>query len=332
MLKKSALYIPIVICLVLFFSYAALGKWEKSRDDDLFGYLRGIYFINEKVGCAVGDRGSETYGAVVITKDGGLSWENVESRATNDLWDVYFVGEKRGWICGGGGVILFSKDGGESWVKQMSVSTVMLQAIFFLDERCGWAVGLNGTIIATEDGGRNWSPLSGGRGAAVVGEGAAGLTDVQFITQKKGWVVGDNGTIKMTEDSGTTWVVQNDPTISGIDSNLACLKFVNETTGWAVGEAGTILSTKDGGSTWTAQNSTVTEWIHGVDFVSESEGFATAEYGTVLHTTDGGETWKVELSGGQPDAKKYKYYDISFPSPKTAFLAAEWGWIMKYTP
>ncbi len=332
MLKKSALYSSAIICLALLFSYAALGGWEKSRDDDLFGYLRGIHFINEKIGCAVGDRGGEPYGAIVITKDGGLSWETVESRANNDLWDVYFVDEKMGWICGSGGVILLSKDGGESWVKQMSVSTVMLQDIFFLDKRNGWAVGLNGTIVATADGGRNWSPLTGGRASGEVGAGAAGLTGVQFVTLKKGWVVGDNGTIKMTENAGKTWVVQNDPAITGIDSNLASVDFVNETTGWAVGEAGAILHTKDGGNTWAVQDSTVTEWIHGVDFVSESEGFATGEYGTVLHTTDGGETWTVELSGSQPSAKKYKFYDVSFPNPKVAFLAAEWGWIMKYTP
>ena len=68
MLKKSTLYISIVLCFILILSYTALGKWEKSRNDDLYGYLRGIYFIDEKTGWAVGDDG-----VITVTDDSGTT-------------------------------------------------------------------------------------------------------------------------------------------------------------------------------------------------------------------------------------------------------------------
>ena len=162
-----------------------------------------------------------------------------------------------------------------------------------------------------------------------MGEGDPGLWDVQFITEKLGWVVGENGTIKMTSNGGRTWEIQG----AGItDSNLSTLDFVNETTGWVVAEGGDILHTSNGGKTWIAQKSGLTEWLHGVDFVSDKEGIVTGEYGTVLRTTDGGETWNIEASGKNAGDSKYTFYDVTFLKPEIAYVAAEWGMILKYTP
>ena len=99
--------------------------------------------------------------------------------------------------------------------------------MFFLNDKLGWAVGTNSTILATSNGGSTWKPISGGKGAANIGEGSPGYWDIFFINPKHGWVVGESGTIKMTKDGGKTWEQQG---ADITDSNLESLDFANETT------------------------------------------------------------------------------------------------------
>jgi len=128
MLKKSTLSISITVCLLLSFSYAAAEKWERSRADDFTGeegHMKAIHFINAKYGWGAGD-----YGIIVSTKDGGATWEKLDSRMNKDLWDVQFVNDKTGWVSGENGTILYTKDGGKGWRRQDSVSTVALYGIY----------------------------------------------------------------------------------------------------------------------------------------------------------------------------------------------------------
>lgn len=332
MFRKFILLTLATVLTVGFVSMAFAG-WTRSREGDLEGYLRGIVFIDENRGWAVGDGG-----VLVYTTNGGAKWEQKileEVKAGDlytDLWGVHFIDEKTGWICGdlnkGSAVILHTTDGGKTWSRQSSGSPTALYGIFFIDSKTGWAVGANGTILGTETGGAKWTPLLAGKAGANIGEGEPGLWSVWFVNKTKGWVVGENGTIKTTNDGGKTWVNQN----SGTDSNLSAVCFVNENTGWVVGEAGTILHTKDGGNTWTVQKSGTEDWLYGVSFISDKEGIVVGEYGTVLRTADGGQTWKLELSGKQKGGQKVAFRGVSFPKPNAAFVSGDWGVIMKYTP
>ncbi|MGQ9607672.1 MAG: WD40/YVTN/BNR-like repeat-containing protein [bacterium] len=332
MLKKWTLSI-LIISLTLSLNYMAFAKWNLSREGDLDGYIRGVHFVNENIGWAVGDGG-----IVLFTNNGGAKWEQKVLEEVKsgdlytDLWDVWFVDEKNGWICGdlykGTGVILYTKDGGKRWDRQNSGVPSQLFGIFFLDKNNGWAVGSNGTILATQNAGLKWTTLTVGRAGTEIGAGEPGIWDIQFVTLQKGWAVGENGTIRMTTDGGKTWVNQN----SGTDSNISAVCFVNENVGWAVGEAGLILNTTDGGNTWKTQNSGLEDWLYSVSFVSEKEGIVVGEYGTVLRTSDGGNTWNLELSGKQKGGSKSAFRGASFPKPQTAYVAGDWGIIMKYTP
>ena len=341
MSKRLTLSTLIVVSFVLVFSYAALGKWDRSREGDPEDSFRSVYFINENKGWAVGDGG-----LLVSTNNGGAKWdkvilEDVRESKTGELykeadlfvglWGVYFINDKIGWISGdvfkGRGVILYTEDGGKTWKHQSSGVSVPLYAIYFLDARNGWAAGENGMLIGTQSGGTKWDSLLTGKAGAAIGEGAPGLWGVRFINLRKGWVAGSNGTIKMTQDGGKTWVDQK----SNTENNLSGLDFVNENTGWAVGEEGVILNTTDGGKTWTAQNSGVTEWLWGVKFISEKEGLVVGEYGTILHTTDGGKTWQIDINR-QKGAPNTTFRSVSFPKPGVAYAASESGLIFKYKP
>ncbi|MEK7399562.1 MAG: YCF48-related protein [Candidatus Poribacteria bacterium] len=333
MLKNLTLSI-LIVALIFSLGVSAYAKWGESRKGDLEGYIRGVSFIDENKGWAVGDGGT-----VLSTSNGGVKWDSKiveEIKDTDlytDLYDVHFIDEKNGWACGdmlkGAGVIIHTKDGGKTWDRQSSGLAVAFYGIFFLDAKNGWAAGANGTLLVTQSSGSKWTPLVQGKANAAIGEGSPGFWDVQFLTLQKGWTVGENGTIKMTVDGGKTWVAQN----SGTDSNLSAVKFVNENAGWVVGEGGAIVATTDGGKTWTAQKSGLSEeWFYGVDFISDQEGFVVGDYAAILHTTDGGKTWKIERTGKTKGVGKVTFYDVSFPKPNVAFSVAQWGEILKYTP
>jgi photosystem II stability/assembly factor-like uncharacterized protein len=162
MLRKLGLSILIIMCLVLFFSYVAFAKWETSRESDpadLEGHMKAIHFVDEKNGWAAGD-----YGIIVATRDGGKSWQKLQSPVSSDLWDIHFVNNKTGWASGADGIVLYTTDGGKMWKRQNTLVSVPLYGIYFLDEKKGWTVGTNGTILSTTNAGSTWTLFSGGRG------------------------------------------------------------------------------------------------------------------------------------------------------------------------
>ncbi len=139
---------------------------------------------------AVGWRGN-----IVLSEDGGTSWEQVASPVSVDLTAVSFVSPQLGWAVGHGGVVLHSRDGGLSWIvltdgrataKNMVAYFEKMRAagvdgaaklledvklntksgadqpwldVRFVDASTGWATGPFGMFVGTRDGGRSWTPL-----------------------------------------------------------------------------------------------------------------------------------------------------------------------------
>ena len=57
-------------------------------------------------------------GKILITTDGGQSWQVKDSGTDVALYNIAFPDEHNGWISGQDGTMLHSKDGGETWQKQ----------------------------------------------------------------------------------------------------------------------------------------------------------------------------------------------------------------------
>lgn len=332
MLKRLILSI-LIISLTLGLSIGAFAKWENLCETDPELYTQGMQYVNENLIVAAG-----TGGAFLSSKDGGAKWTKVQIKAISeydfytDLYDIFFADEKNGWMCGdlfkGAGVILNTRDGGKTWDRQASGTSVALYALFFTDAKNGFAVGSNGTILSTDTGGSKWNVISGGSASSEVGAGDPGFWDIKFVNPKKGWVVGENGAIKTTSDGGRTWVAQT----SGTDSNLSSCDFVNENIGFAVGEGAAIIKTTDGGATWTALKSGLSEeWFYDVDFMDENNGLVVGDYSTILRTTDGGATWTTEYSARQKGVTNLTFYSANILKPELAFVAGQFGSMMKYT-
>lgn len=113
----------------------------------LVRFLRGVAFVDELTGWAVGDSGM-----VLKTTDGGASWVAQTSGTTTNLYSTAFVSATTGWIVGVDGVIRKTSDGGTSWTEQGTASSA-LRSVSFADATNGWGVGAGGKIVRTTDAG-----------------------------------------------------------------------------------------------------------------------------------------------------------------------------------
>ena len=230
---------------------------QTQQPIDIFNNLYGVFFVDEKLGFAVGM--GET---ILRTTNGGRKWEVLMGGETTTavgegditLLDAYFmrkkVGDKEkvfGWVVGQNGVILYTEDAekkllnaedvGKTWVKQelKDAEGVLIETnlndIFFVDENNGWIVGVDGLILQTTDSGKTWQNVDSGT--------EEDLYKVSFAPKTKvGWIVGTYGTILHTVD-GKTWQPKNEAVAKGLKLN-AIFTF-DKKNSWIAGEWDTIL-------------------------------------------------------------------------------------------
>ncbi|HUI28564.1 MAG TPA: YCF48-related protein, partial [Candidatus Kryptonia bacterium] len=251
--------------------------WQVQNPLPAANGLNGVKFVNALDGATVGNAGT-----LLLTMDGGVSWQPVGTGVAADLAAVDGNAELLVAV-GNGGAILRSTDAGLTWQTVASDSNADLVDVSVVSATEVWAVGER-TVLHSTDGGWSWS-----HGAATVV-----LLGVAFVDPNHGWVVGDKGLISATTDGGRTWQAQ----VSGTAQPLRALAFADQNHGWAVGDKGTVIHTTDGGANWLPQMSGTELFVHHVRFVDEQQGWAVAGAGvtTVLHTIDAGTTWSP-LSG-----------------------------------
>jgi photosystem II stability/assembly factor-like uncharacterized protein len=216
-----------------------------------------------------------------------------ERQDNNFFWDVFFVNDTVGWVCGYQ-TILKTTDGGQSWqnIEVGSFSLWSPTCVFFYDEMHGWIGSNDSRLYRTQDGGETWEDL-------VIPNPNPGntLSDIFFANSNIGWAIILTGLIYYTEDGGQTWVEQLD---AGAIFNIYFRKFffINQLKGWVVGynsvlEVGVIYYTSDGGNTWIEQYVTSDpnqDHLYDVHFVDENTGWALNRY-YIYITTNGGEDW-----------------------------------------
>ncbi|MEK7397881.1 MAG: choice-of-anchor D domain-containing protein, partial [Candidatus Poribacteria bacterium] len=245
------------------------------------------------------------------------AWTNIQpTNMLNNLNDVFFVDENRGWVVGYNGTVISTINGGTSWTAQQSGTARSLNGVFFTDPLTGWAVGQYGTIMKTTNGGLSWTQLN----LSISNT----LMAVEFANPGKGWAVGEYGNILTINES--FWTYQN----SHVTLDLNDLDFVSNYQGWVVGNYGTILKTLDGGQTWTPQQSKTTEALTGIDFMNSNEGWAVGANGTILHTIDSGQNWFSQNSNlsGQNNTNFEMLNDVDFVNSSNGWVVGNNGVIL----
>ena len=244
----------------------------------------------------------------------------VQNSGTNSfLYDVCFVDQNTGWVCGHLGTILYTSDGGDNWNDLNPPPSNFYSAIDFVNQNEGWVVGYAGITRHSTDGGLTWTEQSIPTGR--------GLSNLYFINENTGWGIGGKPRtftdpirdILHTTDGGTNWTIQ----YTGNDEDpLASVYFLDENFGWAVGSMSTIMKTTNGGNTWITQMSGNGYQFSDVQFVNPDTGWVVGQdlsvqhYAVIFNTIDGGATWDIQTFGS----------DDSFSAVQ--FVNESMGWVI----
>lgn len=310
------------MCFALLFMaaccvHAFAGAWTKQKSGTL-AWLHAVYFLDGSRGWAAGSSGT-----LLSTTDGGETWQALRPPTEDNVRDLYFADERRGWIvCERSIYLLRTKDeqrsylmntadGGQTWqrVNLSGDPDARLLRVLLTADGHGWVFGEGGMIFTTSDAGTTWTKRRTPTRHVLFG-GA-------FLDASQLWLVGAGATVIQTRDSGETWRIGN---VLGITEGVrfTATSFVDRSRGWAVGNGGSIFLTADGGRTWQALNSKVAEDLSDVKFIDASEGWVLGGSGLLIHTTDGGFHWTPEQTG------------TTHPLDRIFFSGRERGWAVGF--
>ena len=290
--------------------------------------LRGIQFVDENEGWAVGDDG-----LILHSIDAGKTWERQHTGTRASLRAVHFLTPYSGWVvgrvelAGGGssGVVLSTTDGGLKWKIVNSNSVPGLNVVKFFDERTGMAAGDGGDshpagLFHTIDGGRTWRAVAGPRNPSWL---AGDFSDAETGVVAGAW----NRVAPIRE--GSLGVADVD-SLGG--RNIRALKLDGERA-VAVGQGGLVMvSQNTAGVRWGFPDLKLPQELRAsLDFhavaVRGSHVWAVGRPGTVVfHSADHGLTWEMQKTG-----QSLPLNAIHFHDEKTGWAAGELGGILATT-
>jgi len=285
------------------FNSGSLSEWEIVTYEGSQNDLVAIQFTDDNHGWAVG-----SYGTIINTKDGGLSWAEHNFGPLIDLSDVCFLDESTGFVVGVKhvgphiyGIAYKTVDGGENWnLSFLSNSPMVLNSIAFADTQNGFLTGYsygpggtNGLSVKTTDGGLNWVSVSAYN---VIAE----IDNIMFNNKgdSKGMIIGwatgrmsvgpnEASVILKSVDMGENWITVY---TSSKEINFNHIDFFNYGNGIAVGDNGTILFTIDAGNSWKSQKSYSNNYNATLAGAGNNT-WVVGDGGLILNSTENGQNW-----------------------------------------
>ena len=241
---------------------------------------------------AVGERGH-----VLVSRDQGESWSQVEVPTRSTLTAVHLHDDKLGWVVGHDAVILRTADGGESWQRQHWAPELEqpLFDVWFKDADNGFAIGAYGFFLETSDGGDSWNER------AIVEEDDSYNTDPYAFTSAADlhlnqisradsgrlYIAAEAGGAFRSDDGGATWVTLEPPYEGSFFGSLP----VGDDAVLFFGLRGHLLRSDDGGDTWRPlETGTVALLTDGV-LTTDGKVVITGLAGTLLVSSDVGESF-----------------------------------------
>ncbi len=258
--------------------------------------LHAVHAIDSRRAIAVGD-----HGTILVTADGGESWQSVLSGVPDHLYSLSFVDGRNGWAVGGyglpitgasQGVVIRTADSGATWSSHRDLPIPAFQHVRFFSANQGTALAreaFGGAAWWTDDGGRTWTPLDG----APAGIAAA------FASPLDGLVL---------DSSGRLFPIANrrlePPTDLGCGMRtVRAVSIGPHGRGCIVGDGGLVLLTDDDGRSWhtptfgalaTAVRSC--DW-RAVTCTGQQICLVGSPGSLVLLSTDGGQSWSPSPTG-----------------------------------
>ncbi len=182
--------------------------------------LVGITRAGERL-VTVGQRGH-----ILVSRDGGATWQQSAVRVSSDLNAVQFVDDEKGWAVGHDGVVLSTEDGGDTWKTVLDGRAVGPLLVEYYEK------------LALEPE-RREAFLKEARLFAEQGPDKP-FMDVYFENATEGFVIGTFNLILKTSDGGRSWVPWLDRTENPRILNFHAIREVGGDV-YIAGEQGTVL-------------------------------------------------------------------------------------------
>jgi photosystem II stability/assembly factor-like uncharacterized protein len=192
------------------------GKNWQQADVDSMAHLTAVYFVNDKLGWAVGEDQ-----VIIHTKDGGTSWTKIYDNRTSDvvapLLDILFIDKQTGFAIGAYGTLLETTDGGQSWQdvgdRIDNIDEWHYNAITRTAGGSLYIAGEKGFVYRSDDDGQSWEVLRIPRVLTPeeIEDFVEPFYEISFLgvipTKKEERLVffGVGGRIFVTDDGGHSW-------------------------------------------------------------------------------------------------------------------------------
>lgn len=260
-------------------------------------------------------------GELLLTDDGGQTWERIANDLTRDFQQLTFIDAYRGWAIDKRHKIMRTIDRGRSWFHLSSLgdggNAFMLPIkLQFIDSYNGWA-GTPTAIWATTNGGNTWSRFTPSLGEPSIER----IVGFHFSDVAQGWLGTDRGRVYRTRDSGK-WNLEKSLSDAGFP--VANIGFFGSSVGWITFQTGTsFYHTRNGGRDWRRKSLMVLDdpaTISSLLFVSDQEGWIVGntidprskhiKKSVLLYSSNAGDHWReMHVADGEPRVSYAQFSD-----------------------
>jgi photosystem II stability/assembly factor-like uncharacterized protein len=265
--------------------------------------LLDITSLGEESLAAVG-----TYGVIIVSGDGGSSWDQASVPASVTLTGVHFPTAEKGWAVGHDGLILHSADGGKTWQKQLDGhqlnEQIMAVAERIVEQVRGELEALQAQEDADEYDVEDAEFML--EEAEFMLEGAlddtsAGPVRPLLDNENEGFAVGSYGMLLHTINGGQDWELVSDRMDNAEAFHLNQIVPAPDGALFIAGEAGFVYRSSDGGQTWDSLEPGYEGSFYGIVVAPNgAAGYELLAYGlrgNLFSSNDRGESWNPVESG-----------------------------------
>ncbi|MBN8583503.1 MAG: T9SS type A sorting domain-containing protein [Ignavibacteria bacterium] len=253
--------------------------------------------------------------AVLKTTNSGESWINISSVNGLKSYDLDFINQNTGFICGLDDMF-FSKifkttNSGLNWIDcNIQEDFAEFFDIHFINSNTGFCVGEVGKIYKTTNAGNNWTKLNNPSTNDLI-------RNIFFLNDNTGWFSAgaETGSLYRTTNCGLNWQYY----IYGFHE-IHSTHFFNDSVGLGCGTNGHNSSrfyrTTNGGANWTVSQFANVIVLETVIMISNLNGWLSGLTndlrGNIYRTTNGGNNWVLQFSSTEPmPLTKLYAYDSS---------------------
>jgi photosystem II stability/assembly factor-like uncharacterized protein len=255
-------------------------------------------------------------GAIVMSDDGGTSWERETLPGEPALIDVTTCGESGFAALDINRSVWMMDAAGGGWTKSVIETPETPLTLDCTDDGTLWVAGSFSTLWTSTDRGQRWRETSLNDDLM--------FTAIQFLDANNGYALGEFGTVARTQDGGDTWDM-----LEPLPNEFYPLaaKFASLERGWVTGLNGAVLYTHDAGASWTRATTPVTAPLYGL-VVAGSQVYATGDHGSLIVSQDGGPWQRLAV-----DAKTLSYLrGIAATDDGRLVVAGGGGVVMRVDP